>query len=140
MPRPLHATALSLEYKARHLLGFRSAKSCRTPGITRRPARLLEFENVRVGGRVHAVVRWRAWQRHYSKIIFVSSIISKHCNNYFPDSLNMANMMIRTTMLTIAIIKSARQVTIMVVSYTLEICHASGICSLTLTPFSASVA
>jgi hypothetical protein len=28
-----------------------------TPGITRRPAPLLEHDNRRVGGRVHAVVR-----------------------------------------------------------------------------------
>ena len=30
-----------------------------TPGITRRPASLLEHESARVGGRVHAVVRLR---------------------------------------------------------------------------------
>jgi hypothetical protein len=30
-----------------------------TPGITRRPARLLEYDKQRVGGRVHAVVRRR---------------------------------------------------------------------------------
>jgi hypothetical protein len=30
-----------------------------TPGITRHPARLLEFDKQRVGGRVHAVVRPR---------------------------------------------------------------------------------
>ena len=33
--------------------------SCLTPGITRRPKRLLEHNNYRVGGRVHAVVRRR---------------------------------------------------------------------------------
>jgi hypothetical protein len=30
-----------------------------TPGITRRPERLLEHDKQRVGGRVHAVVRLR---------------------------------------------------------------------------------
>ena len=37
-------------------LTFQPRRSSITPGITRRPEPLLEFEIPRVGGRVHAVV------------------------------------------------------------------------------------
>ena len=53
--RVIFATGLSSIHEVRH-----SEKNGRlTPGITRPPAPLLEFENCRVGGRVHAVVRRR---------------------------------------------------------------------------------
>src|SRR5215204_5985413 len=41
----------------RHSAEFLYLNSQLTPGITRRPASLTEFESRRVGGRVHAVVR-----------------------------------------------------------------------------------
>jgi hypothetical protein len=40
-----------------------------TPGITRRPAPLKEYEIIRVGGRVHAVVRFRDVTTDYSRSI-----------------------------------------------------------------------
>ena len=36
-----------------------------TPGITRRPKPLVKFDNPRVGGRVHAVVRLRRPHQAY---------------------------------------------------------------------------
>ena len=38
---------------------------CLTPGITRRPEPLIEFDRQRVGGRVHAVVRCGVVERAY---------------------------------------------------------------------------
>src|SRR5215207_9344970 len=59
---PARPAALqALEVAARRGRAFKSVSishriSNLTPGITRRHERLLEFENFRVGGRVHAVV------------------------------------------------------------------------------------
>jgi hypothetical protein len=46
-----------LSFISNHLKNKDSSFSRITPGITRRPKRLLEYDRQRVGGRVHAVVR-----------------------------------------------------------------------------------
>jgi hypothetical protein len=50
-------------------------KSGLTPGITRRPAPLKVDESVRVGGRVHAVVRRAGRQNDYERDIVLSMIL-----------------------------------------------------------------
>ena len=50
-----------------------------TPGITRRPEPLLEFDKQRVGGRVHAVVRRVATAK-----IHFSDIASKYIPGVIP--------------------------------------------------------
>lgn len=48
--------------------------SSRTPGITRRPATLKIDDNVRVGGRVYAVVRLRVSHRAQYVLVVILGI------------------------------------------------------------------
>ena len=59
-----------------------------TPGITRRPAPLEVYDKLRVGGRVHAVVRWRT----SSKIHFHQSHRIHINNNILPIIMSSNRM------------------------------------------------